>query len=86
MRVAAAAGAGATDALHPLWARLRCDNGREVFVNTFTGRVSEQRFAAKGPASIRGGILCDEVRRGGGGGGGGGGGVEGEGGVCCAMK
>ncbi len=46
-------------ALHPLWRKAMAMDGRAIWVNPFSGRLSRRGFPA--PEPCPGGILCDEM-------------------------
>ena len=46
-------------ALHPLWRKAMTTDGRAIWVNPFSGRLSRHGFPA--PEPCPGGILCDEM-------------------------
>jgi hypothetical protein len=51
----------AKQALHPLWRRAACLDGRCFYLNPFCGALSRAAFPA--PLPVRGGILADEMVR-----------------------
>ncbi|KAK9810177.1 hypothetical protein WJX72_006177 [[Myrmecia] bisecta] len=47
------------NALHPLWREVPTLDGRCIYLNPFTGCVSQERYPS--PPAVRGGILADEM-------------------------
>ena len=48
---------GQASGLHPLWREVQCLNDRLLYMNPFTGALSQTGF--DGPPPVKGGILCD---------------------------
>ena len=51
---------GQASGLHPLWREVQCLNGRLLYMNPFTGALSQTGFEQ--PHPVKGGILCDGER------------------------
>ena len=48
---------GHASGLHPLWREVQCLNDRLLYMNPFTGALSQTGF--EHPPPVKGGILCD---------------------------